>query len=338
MIYSVLKHILFLQDAERVHDRMLARLGVIGNGAMGRAILHSLAGSSASKPVKAMGLDFRHPIGLAAGFDKNASAIPALQALNFSFLEIGTITPRSQPGNPKPRVWRFAEANALVNAMGFPGEGMEIVRERLEQLRARDLVRVPIGINLGKNKDTDAGDAAKDYEDVYRCLSDVGDYFVVNVSSPNTPGLRDMQNIEALRTILHPLLELRAKSPRPLLVKIAPDLSDDDVTVIAKLARESGLDGIVSANTTINRAIVPRAASLDRGGLSGRPLYPKTLALTKLLRSELLSSQTLIAVGGIDTPEKVEVLLRAGANLVQVYTSFIYEGPRVVRNLLKERE
>jgi dihydroorotate dehydrogenase len=213
---------------------------------------------------------------------------------------------------------------------------MQIVRERLESSRSRNLIRVPIGINLGKNKDTDAGAAARDYQDVYRTLCEVGDYFVVNVSSPNTPGLRDMQNIVTLKIILHPLLELRARSPRPLLVKIAPDLSDDDAIAIAKLTRESGLDGIVSANTTVNRAQVARAGSMDRGGLSGRPLYPRTLALAKLLRSELLSSQTVIAVGGIDSSEKVTEILRAGANLVQVYTAFIYEGPGVVRSLMKE--
>jgi dihydroorotate dehydrogenase len=335
MIYSVLKRLLFLRDPERVHDQILARLATAGNSAAGRALLHSLAGASPSSPVHAMGLLFPHPIGLAAGFDKNAVAIPALQALNFSFLEIGTVTPRPQSGNPKPRVWRFPEANALVNALGFPGEGMNVVRERLEELRERKLIRVPIGINLGKNKDTSAESAPSDYLAVFRELSDAGDYFVVNVSSPNTPGLRDMQSVESLKLILHPLLELRAKSPKPLLVKIAPDLSNDDVIAIARLVREFALDGIVSANTTINRAQVPRAASLDRGGLSGSPLYPRTLHLAKLLRSELKAEQTLIAVGGIDSAGRVKEMLEAGANLIQIYTAFIYEGPRAVRNLLE---
>jgi dihydroorotate dehydrogenase len=283
-----------------------------------------------------MGLTFVHPLGVAAGFDKNAIAVLALQELGFSHVEVGTVTPRPQEGNPKPRVWRFPEAEALVNALGFPGEGMKIVGERLRVLRASGRLRIPVGINVGKNRDTRFEDAVNDYLAVMDELHDVGDYFVINVSSPNTPGLRDLQAIEYLR----PLVEAVSRrvlhlGQTPLLLKIAPDLADREIAEIARLCKELAWAGIVAGNTTIRRELVHGATGLDRGGLSGEPLYPRTLEMIRLLRQHLAPEQVIIAAGGISSASRLQECLSAGANLAQVYTAFIYSGPQCARRLLE---
>ncbi|MCL4306312.1 quinone-dependent dihydroorotate dehydrogenase [bacterium] len=333
MIYESLRTLLFAGDPERVHDRVLACLESAGKSSAGRALVSAIAGNVPTEPVRTMGLSFEHPIGLAAGFDKDARALRGLFALKFSFVEIGTVTPQPQPGNPKPRMWRFPEAAALVNALGFPGEGMLAVKLRLAKLREQDALTRPIGINLGKNAFTPLAEAAGDYKLVLRELLELGDYFVVNVSSPNTPGLRTLQQLDSLRALLDPLQQI-AVNNKPLLLKIAPDLADEDVTDAARVVSELGLAGIVCANTSIRRDIVPGADNLDRGGLSGAPIYPRMLTCLKLLRSELPPEHTLIAVGGIDSAARVRECLYSGAQLVQIYTAFIYRGPQVVRKLL----
>lgn len=333
-MYSLLKPLLFKRDPERVHDVVLRRLERSSESPLSRALLRSLAGSCPSRPVSAMGLSFEHPLGLAAGFDKDARAIPALFALNFAFVEIGTVTPRPQPGNEKPRIWRFPESNALVNALGFPGEGMSAVKNRLVPLREHDALARPVGINLGKNASTPLEHAGDDYQAVLRELLEFGDYFVVNVSSPNTPGLRTLQEPDTLRRLLDPLQNIAA-GKRPLLLKVAPDLADDDLQIAAQVVNELGLTGIISANTSIRRALVPRAASLERGGLSGAPIYPRMLECLRVLKSELDSTRIVIAAGGIDSAERVRETLAAGATLLQIYTAFIYHGPRVVNHLLR---
>jgi dihydroorotate dehydrogenase len=212
---------------------------------------------------------------------------------------------------------------------------MENVGKRLANLRQSKLLKIPIGINLGKNKETSAAEAAGDYCSVLERLHECGDYFVVNVSSPNTPGLRDLQSVEMLRPILEVLLDsMSVLGGKPLLVKIAPDLADEDVVNVAKLVRELKLAGVVAANTTVKRSLVPEAGRLDRGGLSGPPLFARTRELIQILRAELAKEQTVVAVGGIETGEQVKECLQLGANLVQVYTSFVYHGPRCVRKLL----
>jgi dihydroorotate dehydrogenase len=334
MIYPFLRRIAFLRDAESVHESALHTISNLQRNPPGRFLLRCIGGKAKAHPVSCMGLTFKHPVGIAAGFDKDARGIIALQELGFAYVEIGTITPKPQPGNPKPRIWRFPEAHALVNALGFPGEGMVKVGERLALLKRKKLRNIPIGINIGKNKDTSAEDAPRDYRMVLEFLYELGDYFVVNVSSPNTAGLRDLQTVDSLRKILEPLIDsMEALGPKPLLVKIAPDLADEDVLQVVGLVRELKLAGIVAANTTIRRSVVSRASSLDRGGLSGPPLYPRLRELLKLIRPALAPEQTLIAVGGIDTAEQVRECLQLGANLVQVYTSFIYLGPRCARRL-----
>ncbi len=333
-MYSIAKQILFRSDPETVHERVLDWLCFLQSFSVGRHILSFMAGSTVRSPVNAMGLEFNHPIGLAAGFDKNARAVPAIQALGFSFIEVGTVTPRPQPGNDKPRIWRFPESRALVNALGFPGEGAAAVAQRLDGLRTRDLVRIPIGVNVGKNADTPAEKTGDDCFRVIARFKDLADYFVINVSSPNTPGLRDLQTAARLRSVIEPSKNHLARTGnRPLLIKIAPDLADDDIHAIAALLKELDLAGIVAANTTIRRELVAAAASLPRGGLSGSPLYPRTIELVKLLRNDLPNRHAIIAVGGISTPTHVSELLGTGASLIQVYTQFVYGGPRTVRQM-----
>jgi dihydroorotate dehydrogenase len=291
-----------------------------------------------STQVRAMGLTFRGVLGLAAGFDKNAVGIDALGALGFAFVEIGTVTGEPQPGNPTPRLFRLPADRAIVNRMGFNNDGAEVVAARLARRRSRlgptggDLV---LGVNIGKTKLVAEEQAIGDYEKSTRLLAPHADYLVVNVSSPNTPGLRDLQAVEKLRPLLG---AVRAAADRvtaervPLLVKIAPDLSDDDVLAVADLAIELGLDGIVATNTTISRsglASPPRAVeAVGAGGLSGAPLTQRADEVMRLLRGRVGPDLTLIGVGGIGSVEQARARLAAGATLLQGYTGFVYGGPR----------
>jgi dihydroorotate dehydrogenase len=284
--------------------------------------------------VRALGLQFPGPLGLAAGFDKDGEGITALASLGFSFIEVGTVTALPQPGNPKPRMFRFPEERALVNRMGFNNQGAAALSARLRVLRARPGFRPVIGVNIGKSKAVPEDKAVADYATSARLVADVADYVVVNVSSPNTPGLRSLQAADKLGPILTAVrAALDEASPRrrvPLLVKIAPDLADADVDAVADLAVELGLDGIVATNTTISRdGLHDSAAVADAGpgGLSGAPLKQRSLAVLRRLDDRCGKRLTLIAAGGIETPADAEARLAAGATLLQAYTAFIYEGP-----------
>jgi len=293
--------------------------------------------------VRALGLDFPGPLGLAAGFDKDGEGVIGLCALGFSFIEVGTVTARPQPGNPKPRMFRFPEERALVNRMGFNNHGAAALAARLRTLRARSGFMPIVGVNIGKTKAVPEDGAVADYVTSARLVAGVADYVVVNVSSPNTPGLRDLQSADKLRPILTGVRAgLDAASPErrvPLLVKIAPDLADDDVDAVADLALELGLDGIVATNTTISRDGLKEsaAAAAGPGGLSGAPLAPRALEVLTRLHDRCGKRLTLVAAGGIETPADAEARLAAGATLLQAYTAFIYEGPlwpaRVQRGL-----
>jgi dihydroorotate dehydrogenase len=294
--------------------------------------------------VRALGLDFPGPLGLAAGFDKDGEAVTGLAALGFSFIEVGTVTARAQSGNPKPRMFRFPQERALVNRMGFNNHGAAALSARLRALRARPGFKPIIGVNIGKTKIAGEDEAVADYAASARLVADVADYVVVNVSSPNTPGLRNLQAVDKLRPILTAVREaLDEASPRrrvPLLVKIAPDLADPDVDAVADLALELGLDGIVATNTTISReGLKDSAAVADAGpgGLSGAPLKRRSLEVLARLHARCGKRLTLIAAGGIETPADAEARLAVGATLLQAYTAFIYEGPgwpsRVQRGL-----
>ena len=289
------------------------------------------------RPVHAMGLEFPGPLGLAAGFDKNAEGIDALAALGFSFVEVGTVTGEAQPGNPRPRLFRLKDDRAIVNRMGFNNDGAEVVAERLakRRLKHRD-GDVIVGVNIGKTKvvpEHDADAVAADYEKSTRLLAPYADYLVVNVSSPNTPGLRDLQSVERLRPLLvavHRQADAVTTPHVPLLVKIAPDLSDDDVLAVADLALELGLDGIVATNTTISREGLrsgpEEIARVGAGGLSGRPLRERSLEVLELLRKRVGPDLTIVSVGGISDADDARVRLDAGATLLQAYTAFVYEG------------
>jgi dihydroorotate dehydrogenase len=291
--------------------------------------------STPGEPVEAMGLSFPNVLGLAAGFDKNAVGIDALGALGFGHIEIGTVTGEAQPGNPKPRLFRLPADRAVVNRMGFNNDGAEVVAARLA---ARGRRGGPIlGVNIGKSKVVPEDEAVRDYEKSARLLAPYADYLVVNVSSPNTPGLRDLQAVEKLEPILTAVQ--RVAEGVPLLVKIAPDLADKDVVQVADLAVAIGLAGMIATNTTISRdGLVSDAATVERagaGGLSGQPLTERADAVMRLLRERVGPSMTLIGVGGITSVEDARARLDAGATLLQGYTAFIYEGPLWPRRIIK---
>jgi dihydroorotate dehydrogenase len=281
--------------------------------------------------VHALGLDFPGPLGLAAGFDKDGHGAVALAALGFGFVEVGTVTARPQPGNPKPRMFRFPAERALVNRMGFNNAGAAALSGRLRALRGP---RPIIGVNIGKTKAVPEDEAVADYVTNAHLVADVADYVVVNVSSPNTPGLRDLQAVEKLRPLLVAVRQaLDEASPRrrvPLLVKIAPDLADEDVDAVAFMAVDLRLDGIIATNTTISReGLHDSAAVADAGpgGMSGAPLKARALEVLRRLHARTGDRLVLVAAGGIETADDAWERLAAGATLVQAYTAFIYSGP-----------
>ena len=290
------------------------------------------------------GLHFKNPVGLGAGFDKNAMYLNELEALGFGFVEIGTVTPKAQPGNEQPRVFRLPKDKALINRMGFNNEGAIAVRERLEKWNSspssaahRPMI---IGGNIGKNKITPNEDAWKDYKICFSELFDVADYFVVNVSSPNTPGLRELQEKESLRKILSHLQNINQSKPKPkpLLLKIAPDLTKEQLDDIVDLSFEIKLDGLVATNTTLSREnLATQKVELinQQGGLSGKPLTVRSTEVVEYLSQQTKSQIPILASGGIFTGEDAKEKLNAGASLVQVWTGFIYEGPMIVKNICK---
>jgi dihydroorotate dehydrogenase len=333
MFYRLLiRPVLYAFSAETAHHFTMRLLALVSAVPWLCAIVQRLFGvRDACLQVKCLGLTFPTPIGLAAGLDKDAQAVPALRALGFGFIEVGTITAQPQPGNPLPRLFRLPLDRALINRMGFNNRGSEVARERLSQLQPG---AAPLGVNIGKTKVVPNEQAAEDYALSAARLGPHADYLVINVSSPNTPGLRDLQAIESLRPLI---LRVRAELDRvrparvPLLLKIAPDLSDADVDAVADLALALQLDGIIATNTTISRAgLASDPAAIDAcgaGGLSGAPLKARALAVLERLRARVGERVVLIAAGGVETVDDVWERLRAGASLVQVYTALIYDGP-----------
>lgn len=285
-----------------------------------------------------MGLSFRNPVGLAAGFDKDGKHFRDMAALGFSFIEIGTVTPRPQPGNPRPRLFRLPADQALINRMGFNNSGVDPLAAILRQLRPEGLI---IGGNIGKNKDTPNEDAVSDYLYCLEKLYAVVDYFVVNVSSPNTPGLRELQDKEPLMALLHAVMDKNNSlgKPKPVLLKIAPDLTLSQMDDILDIVRETGITGVIATNTTIERTGLktPDATleAIGAGGLSGSPLHDRALELLRYLRKNGPPQMVLIGVGGISTPDQARERLKAGADLIQVYSALVYEGPSLVRRILK---
>jgi len=310
-MYSLIRSLLFRLDPEMAHDFILYGLSAL------RPVLRILARGRKSARTKAFGMEFDGPVGLAAGLDKNARIGSLWAAFGFGFVEIGTVTPRPQPGNPKPRLFRIPEKEAIVNRMGFNNDGMERVRERL----LRDPHVVPIGINAGKNKDTPNDRAYEDYIAVLDHLYDVGDYFVVNVSSPNTVGLRDLQRGENLSRLLGEIYRWRrSKRPRkPLLLKLAPEIEGEDMEEIARLCERNDIDGVILTNTL----------KVEGGGLSGRPLFP--ISTRRIEEWKAISDLPVVGVGGIFSRRDAEEKMRRGAVLTQVLTGFVYRGWDVFR-------
>ena len=279
---------------------------------------------------RVFGLQFPNPIGLAAGFDKNGVALPAWEALGFGFIEVGTITARPQSGNPRPRIFRIPELEALINRLGFNNEGAAAIGERLQALKdSQRWPKIPVGINLGKTKAVPLEEAAADYLESFRRLQTLGDYFVLNVSSPNTPGLRKLQEGAFVGELFR---RIQAENPdKPLLVKIAPDLPFEQVDEILSLAAEHRLAGIVATNTTTDHQLVP-TAKRQEGGLSGKPLTARSLEMLRYIRA--ISSIPIISVGGIMRVEDAKARFDAGAELIQLYSGFVYRGPRFLGDIL----
>jgi dihydroorotate dehydrogenase len=321
---ALFQHVLTRIDAEKAHH-----LGFAGIRAARRAT--RMYPGPATRPVSAMGLTFPSALGLAAGFDKNAVGIDALAALGFGHVEVGTVTGEPQPGNPRPRLFRLPADQAIVNRMGFNNDGAQAVAARLAERARRRRQPVVLGVNIGKSKlvpEDDEAAVLADYTKSARLLSPYADYLVVNVSSPNTPGLRSLQAVDRLG----PLLDaVRRVAEVPLLVKIAPDLADDDILDLARLALDLRLDGIIATNTTISRDGLRTPASeveaAGAGGLSGAPLADRSLEVLRLLGKTVAGDLTLVSVGGISTVDDARARLEAGATLVQAYTGFVYGGP-----------
>lgn len=342
-MYKLLRNFLFLFSPEDVHYFSMNFLKLFCKASFAKNFIQKNYKPSDERLQRNFfGLRFSNPIGLAAGFDKNAKYLEELGALGFGFVEIGTVTPLPQDGNLKPRLFRLPKDKALINRMGFNNDGAEKVAERLKSFRKKNKnTQLVIGGNIGKNKNTPNDDAWKDYEISFNALHDLVDYFVVNVSSPNTPGLRDLQQKDALRKILSGLQELNKQKPiqRPLLLKISPDLATNDLDDIIDLAMEINLDGLVAANTTISRdnlqTTVAEIESKGAGGLSGMPLKNVSANITKYIFERTGGKVPVIASGGIFSGKDAAEKFNNGASLVQVWTGFIYEGPAIVKNICK---
>jgi dihydroorotate dehydrogenase len=320
--YALLRPILFSIDAERSHRLTLQAL----------ARMPSIAPRPDPPELQStvFGVSFSNPLGLAAGADKDGRAIGAWNSLGFGFAEIGTITPRPQPGNSPPRMWRLTNHRALINRLGFPSEGMDAVARRLEAAHHRQF-RIRLAVNFGPNKDTPADRVAADYAALLARVGGAADFVVVNLSSPNTPGLRAFQAPERIRAIVE-TLRTSPQPRRPLLIKIAPDLESPMIREICAAAMELGLDGIVATNTTLKREAVGVPSTLE-GGLSGGPLKARAREVIAQIYSHTDGKLPIIGVGGIASAEDAYAHIRAGASLVELYTGFIYEGPRIVREI-----
>ncbi|WP_310392021.1 quinone-dependent dihydroorotate dehydrogenase [Hymenobacter sp.] len=337
MYKSFVKPALFSLDAERAHHFVFDNLRRAARLPGTKALLRQLYDyQHPGLAREVFGLKFPNPVGLAAGFDKNAVLTDELATLGFGFVEIGTVTPRPQPGNPAPRLFRLPQDEALVNRMGFNNDGAAAVAARLARRRNRQLI---IGGNIGKNKDTPNEHAAADYVAGFETLAEVVDYFVVNVSSPNTPNLRQLQEKKPLIELLQQVQarNLSRPAPRPLLLKIAPDLTDAQLDDILEIARETQLSGLVATNTTISRANLTSdaayVAGLGAGGLSGRPLRARATEVIRYLHQKSDGALPIIGSGGVHSAADALEKLAAGASLVQLYTGFIYEGPALVRRI-----
>lgn len=329
-MYSLSRRLLFKLSAETAHELSIDLLGAAGRLGLTKRLIKQ----PSALPINVMGLDFPNPVGLAAGLDKNGDAILGLSGLGFGFIEIGTITPRAQPGNPKPRLFRLPAAEGIINRMGFNNLGVDHLLARVNSAKFTGV----LGINIGKNVDTPVENAADDYliclDKVYSSAS----YITVNVSSPNTPGLRSLQFGDSLRHLLDTLRErqedltvLHGKRV-PLAIKIAPDMTDEEIVTVANILVETGMDGVIATNTTVSRTGVEGMLHADEaGGLSGAPVREQSTHVVRVLADTLAGRLPIIAAGGITEGQHAAEKIKAGASLVQVYSGFIYKGPKLIR-------
>ena len=333
MYKFLIKPILFLFDPEWVHHTVFYLLKVIhripGMGNLIRSFYH-LKDQRLER--KLFGLTFPNPVGLAAGFDKDANLYQELSNFGFGFIEIGTLTPKPQPGNPKKRLFRLPEDDGLINRMGFNNQGVEEAIKRLKKNKG-----VLIGGNIGKNKTTPNDEAVSDYVECFEALFPHIDYFVVNVSSPNTPHLRALQHKEPLQHLLQTLKDLNLKrtSPKPILLKIAPDLTDDQLLDIIDIVTTVKIDGVIASNTTLSREKLISSNRSEMGGLSGKPIAERSTEVIRFLHEKSNNAFPIIGVGGIHSPEDAINKLNAGASLIQLYTGFVYEGPGLIKKINK---
>jgi len=338
-MYKVfIRPLLFCFEPERIHHFAFSVMRIFFAVPGSKHLINALyAKSQAASAKKILGLHFKNPVGLAAGFDKDARLIDELACFGFGFIEIGTLTPLPQPGNEKPRLFRLPSDSALINRMGFNNQGVANAAQRLKK-RKSDVI---VGGNIGKNKATANELAYQDYEICFETLYPYVDYFVINVSSPNTPGLRDLQEKEPLSNLLRHVKQLNEKKPKPkpVLLKIAPDLTSSQLDDIVEILQITGTDGVIATNTTISRERLKTPAdalhSIGNGGLSGAPLRERATEVIKYLRSKLGPRFPIIGVGGIMSPRDAAEKLQAGADLIQLYTGFVYEGPGIVKRINK---
>lgn len=326
-MYSIIRKALFQLPPEVAHDITLKTLHYVQCCGLTKLIPKSEA------PIEVMGLKFPNPVGLAAGLDKNGECIKGLAALGFGFVEIGTVTPRPQVGNPQPRLFRLVEEEALINRMGFNNQGLDEVEERLQGVKFNGI----LGINVGKNKDTPLEKADEDYLLGFKRMAPYASYITINISSPNTPGLRDLQQGELLQDLLRKLKIAQAAQSKyvPLVVKVAPDLSDEEVQEMAEIFLQEKIDGLIATNTTLSRTGVENSSfAKEAGGLSGKPLFASSTRIVEKFNRILQNKIPIIACGGIFSGGDALEKIKAGASLVQVYTGLIYRGPRLIKEIV----
>ncbi len=338
LIYSVLRPLLFALEAERAHTLSLALMRTVGAIAPARGIVGALLSVGGARPVRAFGLVFPNAVGLAAGYDKDATAWRGLATLGFGHVEIGTVTPEPQPGNPRPRVFRLARERSLINRLGFPSAGARRVAGRLGGPRPRGVV---LGVNLGKQKDTPLERAVEDYEGLQATFAPLADYLVVNISSPNTEGLRRLQGRDHLDGLLGRLaarrdaLAVDLGRKVPLLVKLSPDLDDDELVDALEVMTDRGIDGAIATNTTVGRDGLESPTARETGGLSGAALRDRSTRIVRRIHDLTSGKLPIVACGGVMSVEDAKQKLDAGASLVQIYTGLVYGGPGLPRRILR---
>ena len=332
ILFKLYQKIAFLGDAEKVHNISLPILEFIYKSYFGKVFHKKII----RKKTKQFGISFDNPVGLAAGFDKNADYLNFLSNIGFGFIEVGTLTPKPQSGNPKPRVFRVINEQAIINHLGFNNKGIDYGINQIKKFNRN----IPIGINIGKNATTDIKDAFRDYEYCLRKSYSIADYITLNISSPNTKNLRDLQTADKVDSfldsikILHNNLKKVYKKHTPLVIKIAPDIEEDTLLDLLNLVNNYDIDGVICTNTTIDKSDLDDKFKNIQGGLSGKPLYNRSNIVLKNVKKHLSDDKTIIGVGGIDSASSANEKFRLGANLIQVYTGLVYKGPNLIKNIL----